>query len=79
MTVKIITPKPKPTLVCRGCKAKLEFEFSDLVGAYFESDWTEDGPEGVGVRCPDCKTLTEYKKAPGAVVESVWAKKGKRR
>lgn len=77
MTVKILKAKPKLKLDCKGCRSKLEFEFTDLVGAYFEHDYTEAGPQGVGVKCPDCGTLTEYKKAPAAVIESVWDKKAR--
>lgn len=75
MTVTILRPKPKPTLFCSGCSAHLEFDFDDLEGAYFESDWTEIGPRGAGVRCPDCNTLTCYRQTPIAVLDRVWAKK----
>ena len=78
VTVRVIKPKPQPKLKCHGCKATLEFEFSDLIPGYFEHDWTESGPEGVGIKCPDCGTETQWKAAPDAVVESTWEKKGKR-
>jgi hypothetical protein len=74
MTVKA-TRKKTPSITCSHCKAKLEFEYADLEGAYFDADYTEPGPEGVGVRCPDCKTLTEYKNAPGTLISEVWARK----
>lgn len=74
MTVKA-TRKKTPSVTCSHCQAKLEFEFSDLEGAYFDSDYTEPGPEGVGVRCPDCKTLTEYPRASPKLIEETWARK----
>lgn len=67
--------KKKPSITCKGCKAELEFEFTDLEGFYPEYDYTSAGREGVGVRCPDCKTLTEYPSASGELIAEVWAKK----
>lgn len=78
MAIKV-TRTEKPSVKCRGCGAKLEFEFSDLVGFLPEKDYTSDGPDGVGVKCPECKDITEYKKASGALIEEVWAKKRARK
>ena len=58
-----------------ACGGKLVFEFADLEGFYPEYDYTEAGREGVGVRCPDCKDLTEYPNASGALIAEVWARK----
>jgi len=74
VTVKVIKPKPQPKLTCYGCKAVLEFEFTDLIAGLWESDWTEDGPKGVGIKCPDCLTETQWKAAPDSLIESVWEK-----
>lgn len=76
MTVKI-TERKLRTLKCEGCKSTIEFLMiaDDLEGAYFEHDYTESGPEGVGVRCPDCKNLNQIHKAPQSLIEAVWSRK----
>jgi hypothetical protein len=65
--------KPPKQIRCHDCKALLSFEVEDLYGAYFESDWTESGPEGVGIDCPECGEQLYWKAA--RIVEEVWMKK----
>lgn len=77
MVIKVIKPKPKPKLTCHGCKAVLEFEFDDLTPGYYEHDYTETGPKGVGIVCPECRSDNHWPKAPDALVELIWKKKGK--
>lgn len=67
--------KPPNQLRCYGCKALLSFEVGDLYGAYFESDWTETGPKGVGIDCPECRQQLYWKAAPNSIIEAVWKKK----
>ncbi len=63
-----ITKQAPLTSTCCGCKSEMEFEPDDLEMAYFHGDYTEAGPAGVGVRCPRCNTLTEFKAATGDMI-----------
>ena len=74
MTIKVIRPTPQPHITCRGCSATLEFDIADLTPAFFERDYTEDGPKGVGIECPNCKVRTQWKGAADATVDFVWSK-----
>jgi hypothetical protein len=74
MTIKVTKPKVKPKVNCSGCKAELTFEFDDLVVRYFDGDYIENGPPGVGVPCPECSTVTQWKQAPSALVDKTMAR-----
>ena len=74
MTIKV-TRKGPPSLVCSGCEATLEFEFSDLEGFHPEYDYTSEGRRGVGIRCPECREITEYKAASDMLITEIWARR----
>lgn len=75
MITVIEKPKTPPLQIrCRGCQALLSFEVEDLVGGYYEGDYTESGPRGVGFNCPECRRDIYWGQAPRAVVAEVWAK-----
>jgi hypothetical protein len=81
MTVTVKTPPPAMSeITCRGCRAVLGFELGveDLTPGYFDGDYTETGPKGVGVKCPVCSTLTQVRPAPDALINAVWARRGSR-
>jgi hypothetical protein len=78
MTI-VAGPAPIKSVKCYGCKVKLTFTLcvDDLTPGYFDGDYTEAGPPGVGVECPRCADLTEVS-APDSLIEAVHTKKGKR-
>lgn len=71
-------PAPIKSIKCHGCKAKLTFTLcvDDLTAGYFDGDYTEAGPPGVGVKCPRCASLTEVE-APSTLIDAVHAKRSR--
>lgn len=78
MTIKVTRKRP-PSLTCSGCEAELEFEFTDLEGFHPDHDYTETGREAVGIRCPECREITEFKAASAMLIQETWERQRKRK
>lgn len=68
MTVTV-TSKQRPSLKCSGCMSTLEFDLGDLQFMRVDGDYIDPGTPAAGIKCPECSTVTEWRKAPAAVID----------